>query len=58
MVKTIELWEYREFNRMLTPKSGNEHDHLEQVRRFILKNGFQDPLIISCDLKMWPSLCD
>ena len=36
---------------MLTPKSGNEHDHLEQVRRFILKNGFQEPLIISCDLK-------
>ena len=26
-------------------------DHLEQVRRFILKNDFQEPLIISCDLK-------
>ena len=28
----------------------NNHDHLEQVRRFILKNGFQEPIIISCDL--------
>ena len=28
----------------------NSHDHLEQVRRFILKNGFQEPIIISCDL--------
>ena len=50
MVKTTELWKYREFDRMLTPKSGNEHDHLKQIRRFILKNGFQEPLIISCDL--------
>ena len=37
MVKTTELWEHREFERMLTTKSGNEHDQLEQVRRFILK---------------------
>ena len=28
----------------------NNHDHLEQVRRFILKHGFQEPIIISCDL--------
>ena len=34
----------------MTPKSGNNPDHLEQVRRFILKNGFEEPLIISCDL--------
>ena len=31
---------------------GDNNDHLEQVRRFILKNGFQEPIvIISCDLK-------
>ena len=29
-----------------------DNDHLEQVRSFILKNGFQEPIIIiSCDLK-------
>ena len=51
MVKTRELWEYKEFDRSLTPKNENNKDHLEQVRRFILKNGFQEPFIISCDLK-------
>ena len=51
MVRTQDLWEYKEFDRSLTPKYGNDHDHLEQVRRFILKNGFQEPIIISCDLK-------
>ena len=31
---------------------GDNNDHLEQVRSFILKNGFQEPIIIiSCDLK-------
>ena len=30
---------------------GDNHGHLEQVRHFILKNGFQEPIIISCDLK-------
>ena len=30
---------------------GDNNDHLEQVRRFILKNGFQEPIIISCELK-------
>ena len=30
---------------------GDNDDHLEQVRCFILKNGFQEPIIISCDLK-------
>ena len=51
MVRTQELWEYKEFDRSLTPKAGTKHDHLEQVRRFILKNGFQEPLIIKCDLQ-------
>ena len=52
MVKTQDLWEYREFDRPPTPKIGNNHDYLEQVRCFILKNGFQEPIIIiSCDLK-------
>ena len=50
MVKTTELWEYREFDRSLTPKLGNDFNHLEQVWRFISKKGFQEPLIISCDL--------
>ena len=47
MVKTHDLQEYREFERSLTPKMGDNNDHLEQVRRFILKNGFQELLIIS-----------
>ena len=52
MIKTHDLWEYREFDRSLTPKKSDNNDHLEQVRRFILKNGFQGPIIIiSCDLK-------
>ena len=31
MVTTQDLWEYREFDRSLTPKADNNHDHLEQV---------------------------
>ena len=50
MVKTTELWVYREFDRSLTPKLENDFNHLEQVRPFILKKGFQEPLILSCDL--------
>ena len=50
MVKTHDLREYREFDRSLTPKTNDNNDHLEQVRRFILKNGFQEAIIISCDL--------
>ena len=30
---------------------GDNNDHLEQVRRLVLKNGLQEPIIISCDLK-------
>ena len=41
MVKTHDLREYREFDRLLTPKMGDNNDHLEQV---ILKNGFQEPI--------------
>ena len=52
MVKTQDHWKYREFERSLTRKMGNNHDHIEQVRRFILKNRFQEPIIIiSCDCK-------
>ena len=51
MTKTHDLREYREFDRSLTPKMADNKDHLEQVRRFILKNGFQEPMIISYDLK-------
>ena len=47
MVKTQDLWDYKEFDGSVTPKSGNNHDHLDQVRRFILKNGFHKPIIIS-----------
>ena len=47
-----DLQEYREFDRSLTPEMGDSNDHLEQVRSFILKNGFQEPIIIiSCDLE-------
>ena len=45
-----DLRENREFDGSLTPKIGDNNDHLE-VRCFILKNGFQEPIIISCDLK-------
>ena len=31
--KTHDLQEYREFGRSLTPKIGDNNDHLEQVRR-------------------------
>ena len=51
MVKTTESWEYGEFDRSLTPKPGNDFNHLEQVWHFILKKGFQEPLIISCHLQ-------
>ena len=44
MAKTQDLWGYKEFNRSVTPKTGNNHDHLDQV---ILKNGFQEPIILS-----------
>ena len=49
MVTTQDLWEYREFDRSLMPKAGNNHDHLEQVRRFILKNGFQYHVILQLE---------
>ena len=50
--KKHDLQEYREFDRSLTPKMDDNNDHLEQVRSFILKNGFQKHIIIiSCDLK-------
>ena len=32
-------------------KVGDNKHHLEQVRHIILKNGFQEPIIISYDLK-------
>ena len=51
MVKRQDLWEYRDSDRSLAPKMGDHHDLLEQVRRFILKNGFQEPIIISCNPK-------
>ena len=34
---TQDLRENREFDRSLTPKMGDNNDHLEQVRRFIFK---------------------
>ena len=51
MIKTHDLQEYREFDRSLTPKIGDNKRDLEQVRHFILENGFQEPIIISYDLK-------
>ena len=41
IVRTQDLWEYKEFDRSLTPKSGNNHDHLEQVRHYTLKKLFR-----------------
>ena len=35
MVKTQDLLEYRQFDRLLTPKMGDNHDHLKQVRRLV-----------------------
>ena len=32
MTKTRDLWEYREFGMSLTPKAGDNHYHLEQVK--------------------------
>ena len=32
MVKTLDLWEYSEFDRTLTPKIGDNIDHLEQAK--------------------------
>ena len=52
MVKTQDLWEYREFDRSLMPKAGNNHDHLEQVRRFILKNGFKNQYLYHVILQL------
>ena len=53
----FQNYEYREFDRSLTSKMGDNNDHLEQVRSFILKNGFQEPIIIiSCELEMPISL--
>ena len=49
MVKAQDLREYREFDRSLMPKAGNNHNHLEQVRRFILKNGFQYHVILQLE---------
>ena len=33
--KTHDLQEYREFERSLTPKMGNNNDHLEQFEKWI-----------------------
>ena len=51
MIETHDRQEYREFDRSLTPKMGDNKHYLEQVRHFLLKNGFQEPIIISYDLK-------
>lgn len=40
IVRTKDFWKYKEFDRSLTPKSGNNHDHLEQVRHSVLKRWF------------------
>lgn len=50
MVPTKELWQLREFNRSQAPKYSNDPHHLEQVRRFILKNGFDEPLLITVNV--------
>ncbi|KAJ7328624.1 hypothetical protein OS493_023893 [Desmophyllum pertusum] len=47
MVDTNELWEFREFDRFLTPKVKDEGARLEQIRRYVIKFGIDSPLILT-----------
>ena len=44
MVSSQELWEFREFDRSITPKHEGDQCHLEQVchLEYVLKNGFEE----------------
>ena len=47
MVDTKELWQFREFDRFLTPKVKDGGERLEQIRRFVLNFGIDSPLILT-----------
>ena len=42
----VKTTEYREIDRLMTPKLGINYNHLDDVRRFILQKGFEELLII------------
>ena len=42
----VKKTEYREIDRLITPKLGINYNHLDEVRRFILQKGFEELLII------------
>ena len=42
----VKTTEYREIDRLMTPKRGINYNHLDNVRRFILQKGFEELLII------------
>ena len=42
----VKTTEYREIDRLMTPKLGINYNHLDEVRRFILQKGFEELLII------------
>ena len=45
MVDTKQLWEFKEFDRLLTPKVDDGGERLEQIKRYVLKFGNDSPLI-------------
>ena len=51
MVATEELWEFREFDRLITPKVEDGGARLEQIRRYVLKFGIESPLILAFNQK-------
>ena len=51
MVDTNGLWEFREFDRLLTPKVKKEGERLEQIRRYVLKFGIDSPLIFTYNIR-------
>jgi hypothetical protein len=51
MVATEELWEFREFDRLIIPKVEDGGTRLEQIRRYVLKFGIESPLILTFNHK-------
>ena len=51
MVTTDELWQFREFDRFITPKVEDGGARLEQIRRYVLKFGIDSPLILTFNKK-------
>ena len=51
MVATEELWQFREFDRLLIPKVEDGGARLEQIRRYVLKFGIESPLVLTFNQK-------